>query len=149
MYPCYRLTTCSCGVGTTWPPELLRSMTRSLEVLRGLAAPRLRDDRPELTGGHGGQTHQDGGKPVVVRLGEELRRVQAQQNILVGEARDPDGDDARLRNTGLFGCEALHPDPNEALQLPLVANRKGEVIRRLLGAWQRKGDAADVSLSCH
>src|SRR2546427_5012616 len=120
-------------------------MTRSVEVLRGLAPPRVRDERPELSSTHGGQANQHCWKPVVVRLGEELRRVQAQQNILVGEARDPDGDDARLWNAGLLACDALHPDPDEALQLPLVANRKGEVIRRLLGAWQRQGDAADVS----
>jgi len=36
MYPRYRLTTCSCGVGTTWPPELL--IGRSF-VLAGRYAP--------------------------------------------------------------------------------------------------------------
>src|SRR6266480_3306534 len=117
--------------------------------LRGLAAPCLRDDRPELTGGHGGQTHQDGGKPVVVRLGEELLRVQGQQHVLIREACDPDRDDFRLRHARLLGRDALHPHPDEALELALVANREGEVIRRFLRLGQRQRDAADVSLTCH
>src|SRR5207244_5420975 len=118
-------------------------------LLRGLAAPCLRDDRPELAGGHGGQTHQDGGKPVVVRLGEELLRVQGQQHVLIREACDPDRDDFRLRHARLLGRDALHPHPDEALELAFVANREGKVIRRLFRLGQRQRNAADVSLSGH
>src|SRR6266571_6670603 len=97
-------------------------LPRLSSLLRGLAAPCLRDDRPELAGRHGGQTHQDSGKPVVVRLGEELLRVQGQQHVLIREACDPDRDDLRLRHARLLGRDALHPHPDEALELAFVTN---------------------------
>src|SRR5207245_10105839 len=65
-------------------------------LLRGLATPCLRDDRPELAGGHGGWTHPGGGEPAVGRVGGELRRAQSQQHALIREARRPGRRDLRL-----------------------------------------------------
>ena len=71
-----------------------------VEILRGLAAPCLRDERLELSDGNRGQVYEDSGKTVVVRLGEELRGIQGKQRVLVVEVRDSDRDDVRLRHTG-------------------------------------------------
>src|SRR6266404_4485351 len=82
------------------PPDgtTRRCLALRVQLLRGLATPRLRDDRLELSGGHGGEANQDGRESVVVRLGEELGRVQSQQKVL------------------------------ETLQLPFVANGERKVV---------------------
>ncbi len=108
-----------------------------VQVLRSLTTPRLRDDRLELSGGHRRQAKQDRRETIVVRLGEELRRVQGQQDFLVIEARDPYCDDTRLRHARLPKVETLHPDPDEALPFAPVTNREGEVVGRFLGFGQR------------
>src|SRR5512143_3457698 len=58
------------GGTTAWCRRL------QLQTLGGHAAPRLRKKRLEFSRGHGGQANQDGGEAVVVRLGEELGRVE-------------------------------------------------------------------------
>jgi hypothetical protein len=44
--------------------------------LRCLAAPRVGEQFPEFPGVDGGEPDQNRGKPVIVRLGEELVRVR-------------------------------------------------------------------------
>ena len=55
-----------------------------------------------------------------------------------------------------FGCGTRaflgvtrSPDPDEALQLALVADREREVVRVFLGLRQRQGNTTDVRLICH
>src|SRR6267142_3929920 len=100
--------------------------------LWGLTAPRLHYERPELASGHGGEANEDRGEPVVVRLREKLLRVQSKQD-----------------NAGSLGYNALHPDPDEPLQLAVVTDREGEAIGRLHGVRQRERDAANLCLRGH
>jgi hypothetical protein len=84
-----------------------------------------------------------------VRLGEELGRVAGDHQLPVFDARGPGREDPGLRHAGLLRRDALHPDPDEGLQLALVANGEGKAAGDLFRRRQRQRNTADVSLGRH
>ena len=114
-----------------------------------LASPRRREKCPEIRDRYGIQSHQHRGKSFVVRLGEKLRRVGGQQAIPLGEIADAHRDHVEVRQARLLRRDALHPHPDERLELSFVGNGKCEPAAHLLGGGQRQRNSADVLLSRH
>ena len=116
---------------------------------RGLASPSIEDQLCELLDLDQRQSHEDRGKPIVVRLGEELVLGGGEQGLLV-EAID----DAHRHHVGpwdlrLLRLDALVPSPHEALLPAFAGDGKGEAVVRLDRLGQGQRDAADVGLVSH
>src|SRR5262249_12906730 len=107
------------------------------------------DQRPQLAGGDRPKPDQHCREPAVVRLGEELLRVQREQRVLLVEIRHPDRQDLPGPGAWLLWRDALLPGPAEALLLVAVADREPESLRPWRGRRQRRCDAADVVLVGH
>src|SRR5438132_3219414 len=116
---------------------------------RRLTTPGINDELFELVKVDQGESDEDGREAVVVRLGEELLRVECEQRLLVELAGDADRHHVGPRNFRLLRLDALIPRPNEPLLLALVANGEGEMILPLARVRQRQRDPADVLLVSH
>src|SRR6185295_8264238 len=71
-------------------------------------------------GPEGGQAHEDGREAVVVRLGEKLPGIAADQRRLIRLVTDPHRDDVGPRHPRLPRVDSLEPYPRETLLLALV-----------------------------
>ena len=77
-------------------------------------------------------------------LGEELRRLGGNTQVLVDERRHPHCQHRFVRHSRLLWVKALQPDPGDALEFVLVPNRERKSFLRLLGSRKRKTDSPHV-----
>src|ERR1700716_1045851 len=119
------------------------------EIRRGLTPPRLRDKHLEICHGYRTPSYQHGWEALVMRFSKKLLLVSGQQRILLPFVGYAHSDHTGVWNARFLWNNPLHPDPDEALELPLVRDREGEPITRFLGRGQRQSNATDVSPGCH